>query len=132
MSRPTSVTVIAWFLIVSSGMSLIASIATINNPTVRDLMAASSLPIPLQYAMTYVGLSVMIVAGLAMLNGRRWARVFYVGWSALSFTVLLVTSPVRPTLIPGLVVFALLTFLLFRPRVNQFFSDNDPDDAQHA
>jgi hypothetical protein len=51
MKRPTSVSVIAWILIVMSGISLVTSTMSLNNPLARELMAKSLLPIPLQYAM---------------------------------------------------------------------------------
>ncbi len=46
--RPTSVTVIAWILIVTGGVSLVATTAAINNPVTLELMSKSPLPIPVQ------------------------------------------------------------------------------------
>ena len=93
MKRPTSVNVIAWILIVTSGISLISSTVSLNNPMAKELMAKSLMPIPLQYVMLYVGLLITIVAGIAMLKGQNWARFLYVVWSAIGFVIGIVTSP---------------------------------------
>ena len=54
-SRPLSVTVIAWIIIVISAISLISSFFLINDPTVQELMAKSAMPVPVQYAMSFGG-----------------------------------------------------------------------------
>src|SRR4051794_39364912 len=120
--RPTSVTVISWILIVTGTISLITTTVMINNPMARELMAKSPIPIPLQFAMSYVGLLMTLVSGAAMLKGCNWARLLYVIWSICGFLISRLTSPMKFALIPGLFVFALIAFFLFRPKANQFFS----------
>ena len=66
--RPTSITVISWILIVIGVISLISTTAMLNNATVLELMAKSPLPIPVQHAISYIGLLITIVCGLAMLK----------------------------------------------------------------
>jgi hypothetical protein len=129
MKRPTSVSVIAWILIVTSGISLLTSTVSLNNPMARELMAKSLLPVPLQFVMLYVGLLITIVSGIAMLKGQNWARFLYVGWSAIGFVIGILTSPMKAAMIPGLVVFAVLTFFLFRPKPNEYFSTKDTADS---
>ena len=63
------------------GITLITTTAMINNPMVRDMMAKNPLPVPVQYARSYLGLLVMVVSGVAMLKGANWARYLYVIWS---------------------------------------------------
>lgn len=120
--RPVSVTVIAWFFIVTSGLSLVTSFFTMDNPQVRELMAKSPIPIPLQFALMYLGLAISLVSGFALLNGRDWGRKLYVGWSCVGFMIGFATSPMKGALIPGLVFFIVVVFLLFRPRANAFFT----------
>ena len=129
MKRPTSVSVIAWILIVTAGISLLTSTVSLNNPMARELMAKSLLPVPLQFVMLYVGLLITIVSGIAMLKGQNWARFLYVGWSAIGFVIGILTSPMKAAMIPGLVVFAVLTFFLFRPKPNEYFSTKDTADS---
>jgi hypothetical protein len=61
--RPTSVTVIAWILLVTSALSLLGSIMALNNPMAQEMMAKSPIPIPLQYVILYVGLAIEILCG---------------------------------------------------------------------
>jgi hypothetical protein len=128
--RPTSVTVISWFLIGTSALTLLTSFAMFNNPVARDLMAQNPIPIPVQYAMMYVGLSVSLTCGIFMLKGANWARLFYIFWSAFGFLVSLLTSPVKTMLIPGVVVFGVFVFFLTRPQATAFFKNLPPPPAQ--
>jgi hypothetical protein len=57
-----------------------------------------------------------------MLQGQNWARLLYVVWSAVGFVIGIVTSPIKAAMIPGLVVFVVMAFFLFRPKANEYFS----------
>jgi hypothetical protein len=136
-TRPTSITVVAWILILMGGISLITTTLTIdtvmNNPAARELISKSAIPVPVQYAMTYVVLLVMLVSGLAMLKGQNWGRWLYVIGTALGFLIGIMTSPVKEAMIPGFVVFVVVTFFLFRPNANKYFSDQESaHDTQGA
>lgn len=124
--RPTSITVIAWILIVTGGISLISTLAMINNPTVLELMSKSPIPIPLQYVLNFVGLTITIVSGIALLKGANWGRLLYVGWSIVGLAIGVATSPLKAALIPSAVLFFIFAFFLFRPRANDFFTSSTP------
>ncbi len=119
--RPKSITVIAWFLIVTGVISVFTSWTSLNNPMVKELMAKSPLPASLQYTMLFVGLAVTIASGIGMLKGQGWAGLLYVVWGVFGFLVGLLTSPMKAAMIPGLVVFAIIVFFLYRPASNQYF-----------
>lgn len=123
--RPTSITVIAWILIVMSGISLITSTISLNNPMAKELMGRSLIPIPIQYAMMYVGLLITLISGIAMLKGQNWARLLYVIWSIIGFGIGIATSPMKAAMIPGLVVFLIVAFFLFRPKANGYFAGTE-------
>ena len=119
--RPTPVTVVAWILIVVGVGSLIGTTVTFNNPATLDLMGKSLLPISLQYAMVYAGFLVTILSGMAMLRGHNWGRLLYVVWSVIGSLIGFATSPMKPAMIPGIVVFLIFAFFLFRPTANEYF-----------
>jgi len=73
--RLTSVTVIAWILLVISALSLLGSTMAINNPMAQEMMAKSPIPIPLQYVMLYLGLSIEILCAIFMLRAANWVRL---------------------------------------------------------
>lgn len=120
--RPTSISIIAWLLIVSGGISLIASSASLNNPMVKELMAKSPIPISAQFAMMFIGLVVSLASGIGMLKKQNWARFLYVIWGAIGLLIGLFTSPIKTALIPGVLFFAIIVFFLFRPVAKQYFS----------
>ena len=122
MKRPTSVTVIAWFLIVTSLISLAYSYFTMSNPLVREVMSKGLLPLSVQYIMMFAGLVVTLVTGFAMLKGLGWGRLIYFAWSALGLVVGLATSPMKMAMIPGALLLAIFAFFLYRPKANAYFS----------
>lgn len=137
--RPTSVTVISWILIGIGGISVISAVfqhfysftATSNTMT-HDLTSKSPIPIPIQYAMNYIGFLVMIISGIAMLKGRNWARFLYVIWSLIGFVIGIATSPIKAAMIPGFVIFIVIAFFLFRPKASEYFvGTEDQADVQN-
>lgn len=120
-SRPTSITIISWFLIVMPLLSLISIPAAMSDPKAQEMMAKSPIPVPVQYVMLYAGLAVSVVSGIGMLRGMNAARWLYVVWSAVGLVVGLATSPVTPLMIPGLIIFVVIVFFLFRKPASRFF-----------
>jgi hypothetical protein len=121
MNRPTSVNIIAWFLIVTGLISLVFSYFSLSNPMAQELMAKNLLPIPLQYVLMFLGLVISVVSGFALRKGQNWARQLYVGWSVLGLLIGLATAPGKPALIPGALVLAIIAFFLYRPSANAYF-----------
>ncbi len=56
--------------------------------------------------MLYLGLAISILSAIFMLRAANWARLLYIGWSGIEFLVLLLTSPVKPMLIPGILMYS--------------------------
>ena len=120
--RPTSVTVIAWLLIIGGALNLPWTLTLLYDPKVKELMARdSSLPIPVQYFHVCAGLLMVIVTGVAMLKAQNWARMLYVTWSLISLLLLFTTSPIRPILMFACVPTLIIVFFLFRPDANRYF-----------
>ena len=77
-------------------------------------MAKSPILVPLQYVMLYLGLSISILSAIFMLRDANWVRLLYIGWSGVELLVFLLTSPVMPMLIPGILMYAVFVFFLVR------------------
>jgi hypothetical protein len=121
--RPTSVTVIAYFLIVTGlFLPFINTLSLLSNPGTRDLMARSPVPVPIWYFMLYAGLLTDIVSGIGMLNRQNWARSPCVIWWGIAFLDGIIASPTKLEMVPNLVVLVVIAFFLFRPKANQYFS----------
>ncbi len=91
----------------------------------KELMSRSIMPISIQYLMIYVGLLIMIVCGIAMLKGQNWARLLYVIWSIIGFVIGIATSPMKAAMIPGIVIFLIAVFFLFRAKANVYFAGTE-------
>ena len=129
-TRPVSVSVIGWLLIVMGGLSFFSILLTINNPMVHEAMSGNPLPIPILYTVSFLNILVMIASGIGILKGYNWARWLYVIWNTFEFFVGFTTFPVKRMMLPGLVVFLIIVFFLFSPPVNAFFaSAKKPDKA---
>jgi hypothetical protein len=127
--RPTSIAVIAWILIVVAGISLITTTFTLNNPTVKELMSRSVIPVQLQFAMMYSGLLVQVVSGIALLKGKNWARLLYTIWTAVALAIGLATSPMKTAMVPGVVLFVVIVVFLFLPKANAYFKAKPVEGA---
>jgi hypothetical protein len=119
--RPKSITVVCWILIIMGAISLVTSTISLNNPMAKELMAKSPIPANIQYVMMYAGLLVMLLSGVAMLKRQNWARLLYVGWGIIGFIIGIATSPMKAAMIPGLIIFLVIVFFLFRPKANEYF-----------
>ena len=130
-TRPKSVTIISWVLLVMSVISIFSTSLTYNNPEVVEIMSLSTIPITLQYIMITLGLTITIISAIGMLNCKNWARFLYVGWSMIGFVISLLTSPVIAMLIPGIIVFMIITFFLFSSKANIYFNSGKvvPSDS---
>jgi hypothetical protein len=132
--RPTSVTVIAWILIVMGALSLITSAHTYTlmkqNPMALDLLRKSMLPVSVQIVIMFISILIDTISGIAMLKGHNWARLLYIISYIVRLTISLFTSPVKLMIIPGIVLFLVVAFFLFRPKANEFFLPSAPDYLQ--
>lgn len=127
--RPTSITVIAWILIVTAAVSSIISTLTLSHPIVQDLMNRNPLPLPFQYCLLYIGLLAQLVSGAAMLQAQDWGRILYSVCGAIGVLVGVITAPVTFVIIPGIVFYVVVVVFLFLPKANAYFRDDLVGDA---
>ncbi len=119
--RPTSITAIGWIVIVAGVLSLFVNLLVMTSLPAEEQAGGSALSVQVQYTIGLAGFVVMIVSGAAMLSGKNWSRFLYVAWSVTSYFILFFTSPEKGVLVPGFLVFLLITFFLFRREANQYF-----------
>ncbi|WP_372176979.1 hypothetical protein ACCQ23_16250 [Xanthomonas axonopodis pv. phyllanthi] len=119
--RPTSLTVIAWLLIVSCVLTVASFAMAHGNPAAENVMRLGLLPLWAQYAIGYFGLAVQFVCALAFLKGLAWGRALYIGWGAIGLVIGFATAPMKLALIPGAILFGVVVFFLLRPAASAFF-----------
>jgi hypothetical protein len=122
-SRPTAITVISWLLVTMGILGVIGGIGAMNCHDSRVAVAVSNSPVPLpiQCAFSILGSGITAVCGLGMLKGHNWARLLYLVWAGVSLFVGLVASPDKLSVIPSVVLFALIAFFLFQPKTIEYF-----------
>lgn len=125
MKRPLSVSIIGWLLVVLGVISIVTILWSYRqvgaNPRVAALMASSPLSPALQETIGVIGSVVNIAAGILLLKRIEAGRLIYVVWTVLTLLLSLWSSPVKVAIIPGLILFAVVTFFLFRRPVTAWF-----------
>jgi len=125
--RPTSITVISWFLIVTSllGVFPLFMLLTSQDPQITQALAASKLPMPFFIAMAIGGMIAHLASGIGMLKGHNWGRFLYVSWSILGIVVgmggILASNKSMLSMVPGAILFLIICYFLFKPTANQYF-----------
>jgi len=106
-----------------AGISLLKiSTMRISNPMLlQEMMGRSPIPVFVQYIMMYLGMSIILISGFAILKGKNWGRSIYIVWSVISLVVGIATTAVQFNIIRGIVGFLIITFFLFRPKANEYF-----------
>ncbi|TXR54623.1 hypothetical protein [Reinekea thalattae] len=77
--RPISITIICWFLLITSAMSGISTGLNLRNPKVIEFMQLSPVPVVLQVLLLAVGLLVTVTSAVWMLQGKAIGRTVLVG-----------------------------------------------------
>jgi hypothetical protein len=119
--RPLSVTIIAWFLIVTSIISVFTFWSAFYTPMAEQILAQSPLPRSVHMGMTIFSLVLNLLIGVALLKRQNWARYLYVGFGLFGIAFGLVTSPVKSILFLSVIFLAVIAFFLFRRPANEWF-----------
>ena len=120
--RPTSLTIIAWLLIIGAVFSVISTFTMQSNPMALKMMAGSPLPVWAHQAFAFLGAVVITACGYGVLKGLSWSRLLYIGWSGIALLFNLMTVPIISILAFGVLFLAVMAFFLFRPAANAWFA----------
>jgi uncharacterized membrane protein YfcA len=120
--RPLSITIIAWFLILSSVWGVFSIWTTRNDPLVQQMAAASPVPASMQLASQFITTILTIIFGIGMLKGRNWGRWGFIILSLLGAALaFLISSSVAIALV-SLLMTSVFAFFLFRKPANEWFA----------
>ena len=112
MTRPISVSIVAWIIIV---LNLLGVLMFARTSVLAHLTQG-------QTVYGFVGCGVAIVCGAFILAGKNWARWLYVVWCTVGLVYAFSTAPSSLPLLPGVIKTAIFVFVLFRKPANLFFS----------
>jgi hypothetical protein len=115
MTRPKSVTVVAWLVI---AFALMAAVGFLSVSTLTFRTSP-----PHQWPIALLGILVTSLCGIFMLKGKNWARWVYVTWSIMGLAYAMTEVRII-VLVPGTIKITVFVFLLFSARANKYFKHN--------
>ncbi|NTZ09434.1 hypothetical protein [Burkholderia metallica] len=123
MKRPLSLTILAWIIIVTNAITCVYTPFSIGMPTTQALLSHYLLPVWATLGISVIIEAANVVIGIAILKGREWSRKAYIVTFVIGIAFSLVNMPVSmlAVLIPGVLLFALFVYLLFRRPATAYF-----------
>jgi hypothetical protein len=128
-TRPVSITVIGWLLLVAGFLTLPAGFAPSDDPQVQAILSRRPVPIAVQQGMLLAGAIANLVSGYFLLRGQNWARHLYMAWTIVQLGYAWLAAPFRLAIVPGAIFFLVVAVALFRPRANAFFAGDELVDV---
>ena len=128
MIRPRSITLVAWIFILAGIVGLGADLwPLLTADAARQLvkLRADSMS---DLALAWGTRALAMVGGVGLLHGRNWARWLLVGWMMLYVVLSLFHSPGEAA--AHGVIFAPLTYLMFRKNVAPYFKSRRQSAAE--
>ena len=124
--RPRSITIIGWFLIVLPSLAFLSEALIWIYFKHRNSIEGLLIPNGTQIALLCVSVLINVICGIFILKGRTWARILYVVQAVINLANDFVFHPLASDVL-ALLVFLVIVFFLFRPKVNEYFSSENAD-----
>ncbi|MCW3609644.1 hypothetical protein [Burkholderia cenocepacia] len=123
MKRPISLTILAWVIIVTNAITCVYTPFSIGMPTTQALLSHYLLPVWATLGISVIIEAANVVIGIAILKGREWSRKAYVVTFVFGIAFSLINMPASmlAVLIPGVLLFAVFVYLLFRRPATAYF-----------
>lgn len=122
--RPVYITVISFYLIISSALAVFGLLAINNNPLILDAMSKSLLPVSIQVIWTAFSGCIIAICGIYILKGKRWSRNIYSIVNFFGLIVAAINTTSKIIILPSLLIYALVIFCLYFPVRSRLFFDN--------
>jgi len=119
--RPFILTLITWYLIITSSLALAWSFDLLNSHAMQERMHAGPLPYSFMVFRFFATMAIPLVTAIFMFEGAHWARVVYFAWGCFSFSTDAILNDNPWNLIIGLPIFIAISVVLFLPRLTLYF-----------
>lgn len=127
--RPTSVTVIAWIIIVTNGLSFVTML-TYTMPEVQRALEAAGMSVAIATLWTAVGGAIGVVSGIAILKGLNWGRLLYLCFAPISIVLGWLLYGFRPTHVLTVIFYIVVLVFLTRPAASTFFARENSEELK--
>ena len=120
--RPLSVTIVGWWLVVTSLFGAYSSATMNTNPLAVQLAATSPIPLQVQAVLGVINCLGLAICGVAVLRGLPWARLAFAGWSFVGFIFGILTIGLFLAALFSGLSFGIMMFFLSRRKANEWFA----------
>ena len=119
--RPTSITVIGVLLLVFTLFGLVGLAMAGSNPVMIKAIEQMHMSLPVYEAYGAVGIIINLACVYGIFKGLPWSRVLYLAWGIIGLVVGLYISPMKATVVAGLVVLVVICAFLWTNTANDWF-----------
>ena len=120
-TRPLSLTIIGWLLIVFSLFGLFGVVSMGSNAAAMKMLEQMHTSLLFQQVWGVLGAIVNVAVAYGIFKGLPWSRVLYVVWGVVGLVVAAYTSPIKVAVVVGLIFLVAISAFLFTNSANDWF-----------
>ena len=120
--RPLSLTIIGWLIIVFSLFGIYGLVSAGTNPVMAKALDQMHMSVAMYQAWAGLGVIISLACAYGILKGLPWSRVLYLVWGIIGLIVGLYVSPMKATVVVGLVFLVVICVFLWTNAANDWFS----------
>jgi len=120
-TRPLSLTIIGWLLIVFSLFGLFGVVSMGSNAAAMKMLEQMHTSLLFQQVWGVLGAIINVAVAYGIFKGLPWSRVLYVVWGVVGLVVAAYTSPIKVAVVVGLIFLVAISAFLFTNSANDWF-----------
>ena len=120
-TRPLSLTIIGWLLIVFSLFGLFGVVTMGSNAAAMKMLEQMHTSLLFQRVWGVLGAIINVAVAYGIFKGLPWSRVLYVVWGVVGLVVAAYTSPIKVAVVVGLIFLVVISAFLFTNSANDWF-----------
>jgi len=120
-TRPLSLTIIGWLLIVFSLFGLFGVVSMGSNAAAMKMLEQMHTSLLFQQVWGVLGAIINVAVAYGIFKGLPWSRVLYVVWGVVGLVVAAYTSPIKVAVVVGLIFLVVISAFLFTNSANDWF-----------
>jgi hypothetical protein len=120
-TRPLSLTIIGWLLIVFSLFGLFGVVTMGSNAAAMKMLEQMHTSLLFQQVWGVLGAIINVAVAYGIFKGLPWSRVLYVVWGVVGLVVAAYTSPIKVAVVVGLIFLVVISAFLFTNSANDWF-----------
>lgn len=119
--RPTSITVICVVLVLFTLLGVTGLVMTATSAAVAEQLAKMNISLPIYRAYGALGIIINLICIYGIFKGLPWSRVLYLVWGIIGLVVGFYVSPMKASIVIGLVLLVVICGFLWTNTANDWF-----------